>query len=574
MNKRNVSSRRVNSKKSENERNGKPRPRTDLLPPLPSKKKPPGWTSDGPPKASCYGSPVDAGGGGPGGFFPWNGDGIVNPPESPSTLSTNHCDDAARRGRAVADAHLAACLAAGLSATGCRAEEACGQWSFSLGPLPPLEAADQLWAARWLLHAVVSSTSFTSKTRIDPSKPSPPLVAVTDALPRHLAKFTGRCWDGNGCRVTFSTRATRSSDSGSGDSAEASPASAGKDCSAAGNTGTTGTGVGRAALRSAIERLAAAHASHMIVYGAGAALRCEAAAERRRRMCSANEDGGKSSPSPPPSPTTPTEVEAPPSPPPPLLPPPHPHHQRFAGVEDPAALLRIPAAVALHGRGHLEDRRPAGGCDPYMAFTLLLCTTLGLPLPFLPAGGNGASPAPAAAAPLAVAAKAAKRAREEGGGAALARQRSRRAAPAASVAAMSGSGENQHAHTNAPAAAAASLLLACDEQVAESAQDGGEGLNNGDAAAGAAAVEASDLLSDGDDGDDGDDDDLRSSALLLAADDEDCEDDDDCVSTPLTPTRDVGGATTVAGPDNRERRSGGGNDLDDDATSSSSNGGR
>lgn len=205
---------------------------------FPSKKKQPGWTADGPPQASCYGSPD--GGGGAGFCFPWDGSGSSpSAPPSPSS-STMNASNASRKGRAVADAHLAACLSAGLAVTGCRAEEASGQWSFSLGPLPPLEAADQLWAARWLLRAVAAAGGAAAAQH-------QPLVAVTDALPQHLARFEGR-WDGNGCRVKFSTRATRDASGGE-----------------------------RRALRDSIERLAAAHPSHMMVYGAGAALRCERA---------------------------------------------------------------------------------------------------------------------------------------------------------------------------------------------------------------------------------------------------------------------------------------------------------
>lgn len=450
---------------------------------------------------------------------------------------------ASARGRAVADAHLAACLSAGLAVTGCRAEQASGQWSFSLGPLPPLEAADQLWAARWLLRAVAAGQG-QQLLQGQLQQQFSSLAAVTDALPAHLAAFERR-WDGNGCRVKFSTRATRDASGG-----------------------------GRGALRDAVERLAGAHAAHMMVYGAGAALRCERAAEREARAAGAE-------PSPPPSPpaTPPTEAAslAPPLPPAPQQQP------RFAGVEDSGALLRIPAAVALHGRGHLEDRRPAGGCDPYLAFTLLLCTTLGLPLPLSLPGGDSSSPGGAAAAAALVKNKrlAAKRARcggeqdEEEASAVAVRRRQQQLVSAA----VSGSGENlcPNANINTNTNTAAASLLACDEQVAESAQDGeGQGEENGGApvvaAAAAPPVENLDLDSDSDDGDG-----VRSSALLLAEDaDDDDDDDEDLVSTPVTPTRDAadGGATTVAGPDNREassspKRS---SDLDDDATSSSSNG--
>lgn len=276
----------------------------------------------------------------------------------------------------------------------------------------------------------------------------------------------------------------------------------------------------------------------------------------------------------PAAPTTLTAEEAnvvaPAPPPPPLTPPLQPH--RFAGVEDHGALLRIPAAVALHGRGHLEDRRPAGGCDPYLAFTLLLCTTLGLPLPLLPGDATSMN---ANNVRKAAGAKRARCGGDDNGGAFVFRRTVVVARPIASVVA-SGSGEDQcpirniNANANDVAAVPAASLLACDEQVAESAQgEGDEGVEdiNGDGAAVAAAAAENSDLSDTD---------VRSSALLLAEDDD--GEDDDGVSTPLTPSRDAadGGATTVAGPDNREASSSpkrGHGDLDDDATSSSSNGG-
>lgn len=54
-------------------------------------------------------------------------------------------------GRALVEAHLEACLKAGLSIAGINAEVMLGQWEFQVGVLPPLEVADQLWIARWLL---------------------------------------------------------------------------------------------------------------------------------------------------------------------------------------------------------------------------------------------------------------------------------------------------------------------------------------------------------------------------------------------------------------------------------------
>src|SRR5687768_14987461 len=55
-------------------------------------------------------------------------------------------------GRPLVEDHMQACLDAGLLLSGINAEVMPGQWEFQIGPLPPLDASDQLWVARWLLH--------------------------------------------------------------------------------------------------------------------------------------------------------------------------------------------------------------------------------------------------------------------------------------------------------------------------------------------------------------------------------------------------------------------------------------
>ncbi|KAG9328017.1 hypothetical protein JZ751_016935, partial [Albula glossodonta] len=40
-------------------------------------------------------------------------------------------------------------------------------------------------------------------------------------------------------------------------------------------------------------------------------------------------------------------------------------HKFSAGVADRCASIRIPRQVGLDERGYMEDRRPAGNCDPY-----------------------------------------------------------------------------------------------------------------------------------------------------------------------------------------------------------------
>jgi glutamine synthetase len=168
------------------------------------------------------------------------------------------------------DAHLTTCLAAGLAMTGCRSESKPGRCSFSIGPLPPLDLADQLLAARWLLTRVADRAGAA-------------------------AAFDGD----DTCSLKLSTRSTRAD------------------------------ATGAAALADAVDALVGAHGGLVVAYGCA-----------------------------------------------------QPAATCLAGVEPPAsASIRIPAAVALHGRGHLEDRRPPGGVDPYFAGASLLCAALRQPLP-------------------------------------------------------------------------------------------------------------------------------------------------------------------------------------------------
>jgi len=54
-------------------------------------------------------------------------------------------------GREIAEKHMNLCIDAGLKICGINAEVTPAQWEFQLGPLPPMEMANQLWLARYFL---------------------------------------------------------------------------------------------------------------------------------------------------------------------------------------------------------------------------------------------------------------------------------------------------------------------------------------------------------------------------------------------------------------------------------------
>jgi len=109
----------------------------------------------------------------------------------PSPQGPYYCGVGYWDGRQIVEEHYKACLSIGLKISGINKEVMPGQWEYQIGPCEGIDAGDQLWMSRYILHRICEPHN--TYASFDP-KP----VRIGD-------------WNGSGLHTNFSTEEMRES---------------------------------------------------------------------------------------------------------------------------------------------------------------------------------------------------------------------------------------------------------------------------------------------------------------------------------------------------------------------------